>query len=112
MNCDWYWNGEMSPLGAKIWLCLKCGEKHIKKNLSSSNRKPNKKECGVGEFFHFGVDAWEETVCKISVKLPITFIAEDEHGNTKEYTTKKDYDPSLIANVITWEDLVPIDGEE
>ena len=44
-KCDWHWDGEMSPLGAKIWKCRKCGETHIKKNLSSSNRKPNKKDC-------------------------------------------------------------------
>jgi tRNA(Ile2) C34 agmatinyltransferase TiaS len=47
MNCDWHWNGEMSSLGAKIWKCLNCGETHIKKNLSGSNRKPNKKYCEV-----------------------------------------------------------------
>ena len=50
MNCDWYWNGEMCPLGAKIWKCVNCGETYIKKNLSTSNRKPNKKkDCRVEE---------------------------------------------------------------
>ncbi len=42
----------------------------------------------------------------------ITFEVEDEEGNSKLYTTKRDYDHSFFASLIKMEDLEPIEGSE
>ena len=42
----------------------------------------------------------------------ITFEVDDEEGNCKLYTTKKDYDHSFIASLMEMEDLEPIEGSE
>jgi hypothetical protein len=47
--CDWFWNGGMSCLGGKIWVCRVCRNTHIKKNNSSKKRKPSRIVCQGGE---------------------------------------------------------------
>ena len=41
----------------------------------------------------------------------ITFVVEDDDGNSKLYTTKMDYDHSFIASLVDMDDLEPIEGD-
>ena len=41
----------------------------------------------------------------------ITFVVEDDDGNSKLYTTNMDYDHSFIASLVDLDDLVPIEGD-